>query len=136
MITFIRTLMVTMLLVLTIGVQAGTDTVKENRTEPLKKLRVTATAYNSLPTQTDDTPDIAAWGDRLRPGMKAIAVSRDLLKKYGLKHKDKVKISGLEGEYQVLDKMNKRWKKKIDIYMGKDRRKALKWGRKNVTIQW
>ncbi|CAA6799904.1 MAG: Unknown protein, partial [uncultured Thiotrichaceae bacterium] len=80
-----------------------------------KRLDVTATAYNSLPAQTDSTPDIAAWGDRLRPGMKAIAVSRDLLKKYGLKHKDKVKISGLKGEYLVLDKMNKRWKKKIDI---------------------
>ncbi|MGB0845345.1 MAG: 3D domain-containing protein [Thiolinea sp.] len=100
------------------------------------RLRVTATAYNSLPAQTDSTPNIAAWGDRLRPGMKVIAVSRDLLKKYGLKHKDKVKISGLDGEYQVLDKMNKRWRKKIDIYMGKDRRKALRWGRKNVTIRW
>ena len=101
-----------------------------------QQLRVTATAYNSLPAQTDSTPNIAAWGDRLRPGMKVIAVSRDLLKKYGLKHRDKVKISGLEGEYLVLDKMNKRWRKKIDIYMGKDRRKALKWGRKDVTIQW
>ena len=101
-----------------------------------QQLRVTATAYNSLPAQTDSTPNIAAWGDRLRPGMKVIAVSRDLLKKYGLKHRDKVKISGLEGEYVVLDKMNKRWRKKIDIYMGKDRRKALKWGRKNVTIRW
>ncbi len=134
MITFIRTFAVMILLALTIGVQA--NTTKGGRAKSVKELRVTATAYNSLPAQTDNTPDIAAWGDRLRPGMKAIAVSRDLLKKYGLKHKDKVKISGLEGEYQVLDKMNKRWKKKIDIYMGKDRRKALKWGRKNVTIQW
>lgn len=102
----------------------------------INRLRVTATAYNSLPSQTDSTPNIAAWGDRLRPGMKAIAVSRDLLKKYGLKHKDKVRISGLKGEYLVLDKMNKRWRKKIDIYMGKDRRKALRWGRKKVTIRW
>ena len=100
------------------------------------QMRVTATAYNSLPAQTDDTPDIAAWGDRLHPGIKAIAVSRDLLTQYGLKHRDKVKISGLPGEYTVLDKMNKRWRKKIDIYMGKDRRKALRWGKKNVTIQW
>lgn len=42
-------------------------------------LRVTATAYNSHSSQTDSTPNIAAWGDRLRPGMKAIAISRDLL---------------------------------------------------------
>lgn len=109
---------------------AGVAALKKNN------LRVTATAYNSLPAQTDSTPDIAAWGDRLKPGMKVIAVSRDLLNHYGLKHKTKVRISGLEGEYLVLDKMNKRWRKKIDIYMGKDRRKALKWGRKNVTITW
>ena len=115
-----------------ISVKATTN----NTTKRRNKLRVTATAYNSLPAQTDSTPDIAAWGDRLRPGMKVIAVSRDLLKKYGLKHRDKVKISGLEGEYQVLDKMNKRWRKKMDIYMGKDRRKALRWGRKDVTIRW
>ena len=101
-----------------------------------KRLRVTATAYTSHVGQTDSTPDIAAWGDRLRPGMKVIAVSRDLLKKYGLKHKQKVHIKGLEGEYVVLDKMNKRWRKKIDIYMGKNKRKAFRWGRRKVEIFW
>ncbi|MGK0271355.1 MAG: 3D (Asp-Asp-Asp) domain-containing protein, partial [Cocleimonas sp.] len=83
-----------------------------------KRLKVTATAYTSHVGQTDSTPNIAAWGDRLKPGMKVIAVSRDLLKVYGLKHKQKVRIKGLKGEYLVLDKMNKRWRKKIDIYMG------------------
>ena len=101
-----------------------------------KRLRVTATAYTSHKGQTDSTPNIAAWGDRLRPGMKSIAVSRDLLKKYGLKHKQKVHIKGLEGEYVVLDKMNKRWRKKIDIYMGRDKRKAYRWGRRKVEILW
>ena len=100
------------------------------------KLKVTATAYTSHVAQTDSTPNIAAWGDRLKPGMKAIAVSRDLLHVYGLKHGTKVRIKGLSGEYLVLDKMNKRWSKKIDIYMGKDRRKAFKWGRRNVELQW
>lgn len=101
-----------------------------------RSLRVQATAYTSHIGQTDSTPFLAAWNNRLRPGMKAIAVSRDLLKKYGLKNKSKVRISGLPGEYTVLDKMNKRWKEKIDIYMGLDRKKALQWGRKNVTISW
>ena len=101
-----------------------------------KSLNVVATAYTSHKNQTDGTPFIAAWNNRLRPGMRAIAVSRDLLKTYGLKNKSKVRISGLPGEYTVLDKMNKRWKKKIDIYMGTDRKKALQWGRKNVTIRW
>ncbi len=98
-------------------------------------MTVTATAYNSLPGQTDSTPDIAAWGDRLKPGMKAIAVSRDLLKQ-GLGHGAKVKIEGLDGTYVVLDKMNKRWRKKIDIYMGKDAKAARKWGRHKVNISW
>lgn len=101
-----------------------------------KSLRVMATAYNSHPSQTDSTPTIAAWGDRLKPGVKAIAVSRDLLQKYGLKRRDKVRISGLEGEYVILDKMHSRWEKKIDIYMGDDRRKARRFGRRNVTIKW
>lgn len=92
-----------------------------------KKLNVTATAYNSVSAQTDSTPNIAAWGDRLKPGMKAIAVSRDLLK-MGLKRGSKVKISGLPGEYVVLDKMHHRWSRKIDIYMGKNVRAA-----KNVS---
>ncbi|MEC6815567.1 3D domain-containing protein [Photobacterium toruni] len=98
-----------------------------------KKLNVTATAYNSVSAQTDSSPSIAAWGDRLKPGMKAIAVSRDLLK-MGLKRGSKVKISGLPGEYVVLDKMHHRWNRKIDIYMGKDVRAAKNWGKRRVTI--
>ncbi|PSU25202.1 hypothetical protein CTM97_07760 [Photobacterium phosphoreum] len=99
----------------------------------VKKLNVTATAYNSVSAQTDSTPNIAAWGDRLKPGMKAIAVSRDLLK-MGLKRGSKVKISGLPGEYVVLDKMHHRWSRKIDIYMGKNVRAAKNWGKRRVTI--
>lgn len=112
------------------------QTTNRNKKSYSKSLRVTATAYTSHVNQTDSTPNIAAWGDRLYPGMKSIAVSRDLLKVYGLKHGQKVRIKGLEGEYAVLDKMNKRWKKKIDIYMGMNKRKAFKWGRRKVEIQW
>lgn len=101
-----------------------------------KTLTVTATAYTSHANQTDSTPNIAAWGDRLAPGMKAIAVSRDLLHEHGLTRGSRVKIQGLPGHYLVLDKMNKRWRRKIDIYMGKDRRKAFRWGKKKVTIEW
>lgn len=98
-----------------------------------KKLQVTATAYNSVRAQTNSNPTLAAWGDRLKPGMKVIAVSRDLLR-LGIGHGTRVKISGLPGEYVVMDKMNKRWTRKIDIYMGKDIRAAKKWGRRKVTI--
>lgn len=98
-------------------------------------MTVTASAYNSLPEQTNAQPGIAAWGDRLRPGMKAIAVSRDLLKA-GLKYGTTVRIEGLQGRYRVLDKMHPRWTRKIDIYMGEDRDAALKWGVRKVRISW
>ncbi len=99
-------------------------------------LQVTASAYNSLPDQTTKKhSNIAAWGDRLEPGMKAIAVSRDLLEK-GLTHGTKVTIEGLSGEWQVLDKMNRRWTRHIDIYMGHNVDAARSWGRKKVTIRW
>jgi 3D (Asp-Asp-Asp) domain-containing protein len=100
------------------------------------QLEVTATAYNSLPDQTHkDHAAITAWGDTLKPGMKSIAVSRDLIK-MGLDHNTEVKIKGLDGTYKVLDKMNKRWEKKIDIYFGLDREEALEWGKKQVEITW
>jgi len=100
-----------------------------------RSMEVTATAYTSSPRETDSTPFLAAWGDTLAPGMKCIAVSRDLLKE-GLVHNAEVTIEGLEGTYLVLDKMNKRWKKRIDIYMGLDRKKALQWGKKTLVIHW
>lgn len=100
-----------------------------------RSLVVTATAYNSLPSQTSGSPDIAAWGDRLKPGMKTIAVSRDLLRS-GLGRGTRVRISGLRGEYTVLDKMAKRWRRRIDIYMGVDVEAALEWGKRKVTITW
>ena len=96
-------------------------------------LEVTATAYNSLPDQTRGDPSLAAWGDRLEPGMKAIAVSRDLIA-LGLTHDTRVCIEGLPGEYRVLDKMAKRWERKIDIYMGVDVQAAREWGRRPVRI--
>ena len=101
-----------------------------------RKLRVTATAYSSHRGQTDKTPFLAAWNNRLRPGMKIIAVSRDMLTRYGMKNGTKVRIGGLRGIYRVRDKMNKRYRKRIDIYMGVDRRRALRWGRRSVVIYW
>ena len=100
-----------------------------------RTMMVTASAYNSLRGQTVGNPSIAAWGDKLRPGMKSIAVSRDL-QRMGLGHRAQVKIKGLPGTYLVLDRMGKRWQKKIDIYMGTDRAKAMRWGKRKVEITW
>jgi 3D (Asp-Asp-Asp) domain-containing protein len=106
-----------------------------SRCETVTK-EVTATAYNSLAHQTHiEHSAITAWGDSLKPGMKSIAVSRDLIKQ-GLTHNKKVKIEGLPGVYKVLDKMNARWRNRIDIYMGKNEELAKEWGRQSVIISW
>lgn len=103
--------------------------------ENSRNLEVIASAYNSVRSQTSGNPSIGAWGDHLKPGMKVIAVSRDLIK-MGLKHNTKVKIKGLPGIYLVKDKMHKRWKRMIDIYMGIDIKTARQWGKRKVTISW
>mgnify|MGYP003148447770 FL=1 len=98
-------------------------------------IKVTATAYNSVEAQTKKgNPALAAWGDTLEPGMKTIAISRDFLKEGLLQHNSIVKIEGLDSTYTVLDKMNKRWSRKIDIYMGLDEEAARNWGKKEVEI--
>jgi len=97
---------------------------------------VTATAYNTTEAQTKKgNVGLAAWGDQLVPGMRAIAVSRDLIEK-GLGHGTRVKIEGLPGTWTVRDKMNKRWQDKIDIFMGLDEDAAREWGKQQVTIRW
>ncbi len=97
-------------------------------------LTVTASAFNSTRAQTGPgNPNITAWGDTIEPGMKVLAVSRDLIAK-GLDHNTEVIIEGLDGVYIVKDKMHYRWKNKIDIYMGDDIKKARQFGRKKVRI--
>ena len=125
-----RRLCITMLFV-----ALGSCNVAHSGSTPKHSITVMASAYNSVRSQTSGNPAISAWGDRLRPGMRVIAVSRDLIR-MGLKHNTKVKIEGLPGYYLVKDKMNKRWSRKIDIYMGTDVKAARKWGKRKVKISW
>jgi len=126
--TFIGGFALILLIVFIVPLDCGSS-------EGQRSLKVTATAYNSLPGQTQGNPTITAWGDKLVPGMKVIAVSRDLIP-LGLKHGVKVKIDGLPGTYTVMDKLHQRWQHRIDIYMGKDIKAAKKWGKRKVTIRW
>jgi 3D (Asp-Asp-Asp) domain-containing protein len=102
---------------------------------PRRSLSLTATAYNSVPEQTNSEPNIGAWGDPVTPGMKVIAVSRDLLE-IGLTRGAEVEIDGIQGTYRVLDKMGRRWVKRIDIYMGDDVQAAREWGVRKVRIHY
>jgi 3D (Asp-Asp-Asp) domain-containing protein len=98
-------------------------------------LTVTATAYNSLPSQGVGRGTHGAWGDRLSPGMKTVAISHDLIA-LGLTRGMQVEIEGLEGIYTVTDRLPRRWSRRIDIYMGRDVRAARAWGKREVKIRW
>lgn len=78
-------------------------------------------------------PAITAFGDTLKPGMKVIAVSRDLLDS-GLTHNSKIYIPQLEDTFLVKDKMNRRFIRKIDIYFGVDRDSAIEWGLQKTEV--
>ena len=78
----------------------------------VQTMEVTASAYTMREAETKKgNVGLAAWGDQLKPGMKSIAVSRDLIDA-GLDHMTPVTIEGLEGTYIVRDKMNRRWGRK------------------------
>ncbi len=102
---------------------------------PERSLRVTATAYNSTVAQTDAAPRDAAWGHRLRPGMRAIAVSADLVD-LGLAPGTPVAIEGLPGTWVVLDRLPSDRRRAIDVYMGEDIPAAKRFGRRTVRIRW
>lgn len=100
-------------------------------------LTVTAMAYTakSVGKSSKSLPR-AANGQVLTPEVSAIAVSPDLIEEHGLSMDQAVRISGLDGEYKVMDLMNPRHSKSIDIYFGNDNTAARQWGRRTLTISW
>ncbi len=96
-------------------------------------MEVKASAYNSTKRQTVGDPNEGAWGDRIEPGMKVIAVSPDLLEA-GLVRGTQVEIEGVDGTWTVMDRTASRHRNRIDIYMGVDVEAAREWGIRDVTI--
>jgi hypothetical protein len=74
---------------------------------------VTVTVYQPVPEQTDSTPLSHRW----------IAVSRDL-EDCGFTFCKTVCIDGLgdpyDGDWEIHDRMNARWRNKIDLLIGLD----------------
>ena len=99
---------------------------------PIPKLEipVSVSAYNALPSQTDDTPFIMASNRRVFHG--ACALSRDIERDYGLKFGDEIHLKD-HGTYIFADRMNKRWTRKVDIFMW-SYSKAISFGRQKGTI--
>ena len=84
---------------------------------------VTATAYNSLASQTDNTPWITAAGTHCREGV--IAANH-------LPIGTKVIIEGFPNRiFVVEDRMNRRYKKRIDIWF-RSYRDARQFGRRKI----
>lgn len=75
------------------------------------------TSYRSVPEQTDDSPNFTATGEHVCT--HGIAISQDLLKKNGglLEFGDLVYIDTI-GFKTVNDTMNKRMKKRFDVWVG------------------
>jgi 3D (Asp-Asp-Asp) domain-containing protein len=54
----------------------------------------------------------------------------------GLKHNTEVIIEGYPDVYLVKDKMNSRYRNRIDVYMGLDIKRAKEWGQKKLNIRF
>lgn len=98
---------------------------------------VTATVYNAVPGQTDNTPLITASGAHISEENAInhcwVAVSRDL-EAQGFKMRSKILVEGTgmyDGVWTIQDRMNRRWKKKIDFLVNEEV-KLGKW--KNIKI--
>ena len=98
---------------------------------------VTATVYHAVEGQTDDTPLITASLKHINPdnpiAHRWIAVSRDL-EPLGFTFDVKVCVEGagdLSGEWCVNDRMNARWKHRIDFLVDTTRKTGY-W--KNVKL--
>ena len=86
--------------------------------------KVHATVYNAVPEQTNSDPGHTAFMFELdldNPYKhKIIAVSRDLLKEYPKGTLVCVEGTAYDGEYIVMDKMNKRYTNRIDLLINQE----------------
>jgi len=82
----------------------------------LEIIDVDVTAYSPSPAHTDSNPFTMASGRRARPReleqLRFVAVSRDLMKFYGLEYGDTVWIS-----FTVEDTMHPRIENTVDLFM-------------------
>ncbi len=90
-------------------------------------VHVTTTAYSSDVAQTDSTPFTTASGSTVRHGVVAANF---------LPIGTKIKMPKLYGDqiFVVEDRMNKRYAKRMDIWMG-TREEAKQFGVRNVEIE-
>lgn len=86
---------------------------------------VTATVYHAVPEQCNEDPYTTAFGYHIDPkdpqSHRYVAISRDL--EQWLSPGDTIEVSGTgiyDGKWLVADRMNRRWKRKIDLLINED----------------
>lgn len=83
-----------------------------------RSIVVKATVYQGIISQTDETPNVTATGDKFNPlnPPRWIAVSRDLLEEFPYNSQVEIQGTGIhDGIYKVKDTMHKRKLNQIDI---------------------
>lgn len=100
---------------------------KEQEVNISHSYNCTLTAYSATVDQTDSDPHVTALMERPVVG-GTVAVSHDLKRYLG----NKVYISG-HGVFRVNDLMNKRYSKRIDLFV-KDRQTAINFGKKEDVL--
>ena len=97
---------------------------------------VVATVYNAVPEQTNSDPGHTASMFKLDLSNpyrhRIIAVSRDLLDRFPMGTRVRIEGTSYDGIYFVEDKMNKRYKKRIDILINVGM-KIGKWDNVKIT---
>lgn len=88
---------------------------------------ITITSYNNHANQTDDSPNITATNRPVREGI--VAASPDLINKGIIKYGDLVYIDCFNKWYTVEDTMNKRFERRLDIFLF-DKDESLKINKK------
>lgn len=84
-------------------------------------------AYNSVPEQTDSTPCDGAYGNVCNYDGCVVATN-------AFPKKSILLIDGV-GECIVLDRMNKRYPNRVDIFMGNDVNRARQFGVQKLMVR-
>jgi 3D (Asp-Asp-Asp) domain-containing protein len=90
----------------------------------------TTTAYTSHVEQTDSEPCVSADGSDI---CKLYAAGQLVCASNAYPLGSTLYVDGY-GECVVADRMNKRYNKRVDVYFGYDRARALNWGKRNVLV--
>lgn len=101
-----------------------------NRSYIVREDKVTVTAYNSVPEQTDATPCIGAQGTDI---CKIYEAGENVCAANFVPLGTKIEVEGL-GTCVVRDRMNARYHKRVDWYMGMDISAARQFGVRTKQI--